>query len=726
VTASGSATASTNAQGVVNIDVDIDAGSGDVTTAQFNAANVAHTNNTENAHNTNATQAAQILSLQSGQQLSFNTNAALLAAVAALQSYDTTLLGFIQNDRDTNANQASLIISLQAGQQLSFNTNATLLAAVSALQSYDTTLLGFIQNDRDTNATQASLIASLQTAQQLNFNTNATLLAAVAALQSYDVTLLGFIQNDRDTNASQAVSIAANAAAILLAGNTNATQTAAITSLQAAQQLNFNTNATLLAAVAALQSYDITLLSFIQNDRDTNAAQAVSIAALVTGLQLAHDTNAAQKVILDDHETRIDALEAGGITQNTNTLPVFRATNIVAEFAFFDEFYTDIFSVTGSVYVGGPWTNGGPTYLTNLSGTGPNLHVDAAGLLSRTNITGGSSSFSGNAQDLIVTNTFRLLTKEVIATTTNTIIDFSTNQHVRLLLLTNTSLIFTNVADGLSLADLKVQQDTNGGWAITRASVAGGSVITNGNLWGHLDTNASALTRFDVVSHYSTNLLIFLRATYSDLVTATQQLAAVTQPLDADLTALAGTGAVTNQQTNTLTLNGTVGIKAGQSVSNFYPGGIFFSDQTHYTNWASATLTNMATVLVPANMLTNNGDTAVLRWDGQHRIDFAATQRLAIVSGALTVFDSGLQISSNRAWTAELTLRRLSATTIQAATTLVWPGTTVSAVAVTNSYTVLALATGTNNIFAIQAASLRPSSTTNTSVFAEYKPVPRP
>lgn len=134
---------------------------------------------------------------------------------------------------------------------------------------------------------------------------------------------------------------------------------------------------------------------------------------------------------------------------------------------------------------------------------------------------GGGGSISGELDSLIVTNRLRQLTREIAsASDTNAIIDLAKSANVLLVLTTNTHLVFSNLVDGIS-GQLLVKQDTNGGRLILSCSAVGGLVLTNGPTFAYQTTNANALDIWDFKVHYGTNLMIFQRATYADLVAAT-------------------------------------------------------------------------------------------------------------------------------------------------------------------------------------------------------------
>jgi hypothetical protein len=177
-------------------------------------------------------------------------------------------------------------------------------------------------------------------------------------------------------------------------------------------------------------------------------------------------------------------------------------------------------------------TAGGNVTFTD---TGTNISIAAA-----------SSSLAGTLDTLIVTNRVQHLVQAPTIASTNAVIDLAKSPNVLLTLTTNTHIVFSNVVDGISIGRLIAVQDTNGVRSILSARVVGGNLITNGNPWSYLDTNANALSRWTWASYLATNVILFQDASYSDLVTFTNNLHAGKQATNATLGNIAGTGAITN------------------------------------------------------------------------------------------------------------------------------------------------------------------------------------
>lgn len=167
--------------------------------------------------------------------------------------------------------------------------------------------------------------------------------------------------------------------------------------------------------------------------------------------------------------------------------------------------------------------------------TGTNISIAAA-----------SSTTAGTLDTLIVTNSSRNLVQAPTIAATNAIIDVAKSPNVLLTLTTNTHLVFSNVVDGVAIGRLIVAQDTNGVRSVLSSRVVGGNLITNGNPWAYLDTNANAISRWTWATYLGTNVILFQDASYSDLVDETNALHAGKQATNAVLGNIANTGAVTN------------------------------------------------------------------------------------------------------------------------------------------------------------------------------------
>jgi hypothetical protein len=88
----------------------------------------------------------------------------------------------------------------------------------------------------------------------------------------------------------------------------------------------------------------------------------------------------------------------------------------------------------------------------------------------------------------------------------------------------------------------------------------------------------------------------------------------------------------------------------------------------NFTNLnATGTLTNMGSVTVPGNSLTNNNRRVVGYWSGTFPAALANTNQFQIVFGSQTILDTGLQIASNCHWRCSVAISRANANTAQIA-----------------------------------------------------------
>jgi hypothetical protein len=176
------------------------------------------------------------------------------------------------------------------------------------------------------------------------------------------------------------------------------------------------------------------------------------------------------------------------------------------------------------------------------------------------------------------------------------------------------------------------------------------------------------------------------------------------------------------------TLNGlatNLAVNAGGGTSNAFVGGIMWTDTARYTNCCpGAVLTNMNQFTVPGNTLTNDGD--AIRWwiAGRMVSAIASTNEIAVLFGASTVLDTGLQIASNRQWTATGTITRTGVSSQRIESTFWWPGAG-TAWTFTNMVTDIAETCGANTILKVQGASRRVSTLTNMLLKVAYEPAYR-
>jgi hypothetical protein len=132
----------------------------------------------------------------------------------------------------------------------------------------------------------------------------------------------------------------------------------------------------------------------------------------------------------------------------------------------------------------------------------------------------------------------------------------------------------------------------------------------------------------------------------------------------------------------------------------------------------------MHSATIPGNVLTNNGDT--IRWfiAGRMATGLASTNNIAVVFGSQTVLDTGLQIASNRQWTATGTITRTGNTSQRFESTLHWPGAGSFAIT-TNLVGDIAQTNGIDTVLRVQGASRRVAVLTNMLLKVIYEPAPR-
>jgi len=189
-------------------------------------------------------------------------------------------------------------------------------------------------------------------------------------------------------------------------------------------------------------------------------------------------------------------------------------------------------------------------------------------------------------------------------------------------------------------------------------------------------------------------------------------------------------GGVTNwigsETKGTLYASSNLLVKAGQSVSNAWVGGLIYWSTTSFTNLnALATMSNLANVLIPAHVLTNNGDTIHAVWGGIMPNALINTNEFQIVFGSQTILDTGLQIGSNTAFRAEAWITRTGNTAQHAEGRFEWgPGGAVP-FAFTNANLELAQTNGIDTSLALKGGARRGGAHTNNSFRVYYDPAAR-
>lgn len=256
--------------------------------------------------------------------------------------------------------------------------------------------------------------------------------------------------------------------------------------------------------------------------------------------------------------------------------------------------------------------------------------------------------------------------------------------------------------------------DTNGLFESINSRQGGSLILTNLSGTGAL-TNSTA---FQPASATLTNLAGTGALTNSSSY----------QPANIILTNLSGTGALTNPWTlgasNIFATN--VSVRAGQSLSNAVVGGVMFLSVASYTNCcaAPATFTNLNQFSVPAHTLTNTFDQIEFAASGRFANASATTNRLLVLYGATTIFDSGLAIASNRTWQIRGTITRTGNATGFAETQLLWPGAGTAPL-LTNTALTIGENNGAANILKLQAGSQRVAVVTQEMFKVEFKPAYR-
>jgi hypothetical protein len=163
-------------------------------------------------------------------------------------------------------------------------------------------------------------------------------------------------------------------------------------------------------------------------------------------------------------------------------------------------------------------------------------------------------------------------------------------------------------------------------------------------------------------------------------------------------------------------------LAAGYSGTNASVGGLIFSSTTAFTNCCAApgTLTNMAGVSIPGNLLTNINSAIKSIWGGNMKLATAATNNFRIQYGGTTILDTGSQNASNSVWRATCTIITTGASAQHCEAHFEW-GPAGVPFAFTNSNLELALANGSANTIQLQGSSTAVSVLTNNSFRVFYE-----
>ncbi len=207
------------------------------------------------------------------------------------------------------------------------------------------------------------------------------------------------------------------------------------------------------------------------------------------------------------------------------------------------------------------------------------------------------------------------------------------------------------------------------------------------------------------------NLLLVASSSYADVIGST------------------GTGNTftsVNVQSNTasgyFTFNRDLGTPAN---SNIFVAGTYYIDTTSYTNLNAtpATFTNLASVTVQGNVLTNNGDVVEGFWAGK-TLTGSTSNEFKLIFGSTTLLDTGMQSASNITFTASVKLIRIGVTSARSIATLSW-GPQNAPFAFTNSNLVIAETNGIDTVLKMQGASSAANAHTNNYFEVRYYPAPR-
>lgn len=164
-------------------------------------------------------------------------------------------------------------------------------------------------------------------------------------------------------------------------------------------------------------------------------------------------------------------------------------------------------------------------------------------------------------------------------------------------------------------------------------------------------------------------------------------------------------------------------VQSGASFSNSYVGGTIFSSAQSRTNCCAAgALTNLNSLTIPGNMLTNNGDSVSFLASGRFSTT-GQSKRLVATYGSEDFMDTGLQAVSNGTWFIIGTITRVSPTQQRAIASLRWDRGVMGGG--TNSSGLLSQTNGIDTNFRLQGAANVVASITNEALLVDWKPGPR-
>ncbi len=135
-------------------------------------------------------------------------------------------------------------------------------------------------------------------------------------------------------------------------------------------------------------------------------------------------------------------------------------------------------------------------------------------------------------------------------------------------------------------------------------------------------------------------------------------------------------------------------------------------------------MSNLASVPIAANVLTNDGDAVFAVWSGKLKISVTNAVQLQLVYGSETFLDTSLQIVSNVAIRAEATIVRTGNTGQRVEGMVSWPGGSAP-FNVTNTNVELVQTNGIATTLALKGGSRVDGGLTNNGFRVYYDPAHR-
>lgn len=177
----------------------------------------------------------------------------------------------------------------------------------------------------------------------------------------------------------------------------------------------------------------------------------------------------------------------------------------------------------------------------------------------------------------------------------------------------------------------------------------------------------------------------------------------------------------------TFLANSNLLVRSGQSTSNAWVGGVIYLDLTANRTNLNATVTtftNLSTNTIPAHTLTNNGDAVVAEWSGKMANAAVNTNNFRILLGSQTVLDTGLQISSNCPWNAQVKIIRTGNTEQLVIGHFEWGPNGGIPWVYTNVNIVTSQTNGISTYIALQSSARRVGAHTNNYFRLKYESAP--